>query len=72
MSASVGYGQERERLRYNDQSRKWISRNGITQFYGIGYQIPIKNNVLEVFANAGGVKDLHITTGLRFNFGLGK
>lgn len=73
ISAAVGYGQERELLKYNhNNTRKWISNNGITQFYGVGYQIPMKKNMLEIFANAGGVRDLTVITGLRLNFGLGK
>jgi len=71
--ASLGYGEEREKLQYADsRGTRWESDRGFYQAYSIGYQIPVQNHRLEVFASGGGINDLNITTGLRFNFGLGK
>lgn len=73
VGASFGYGEERQKLQYADnRGTRWESERGFYQAYSLGYQIPIQNHKLEIFASGGGIKDLSITTGLRFNFGLGK
>jgi hypothetical protein len=71
LSADLGYGEERQKLQYADgRGTKWENSSGLYQRYGIGYQFPIKNNILEIFANGNGVKDLKITSGIRVNFKL--
>lgn len=72
-SASFGYGEERQKLKYDDsRGIRTESERGFYQAYALGYQIPLKHNNLEVFASGGGISDLNITTGVRFNFGIGK
>jgi hypothetical protein len=71
LSADLGYGEERKKLQYADsRGTKWENNSGLYQRYGIGYQFPIKNNILEIFANGSGIKDLKITFGIRLNFKL--
>lgn len=73
VGANFGYGEERQKIQYADnRATRWESKLGFYQAYSVGYQIPIQNNNLEIFAIGGGINDLNITTGLRFNFGLGK
>ena len=72
-NASFGYGEERQQLKFSDtRGTLWESKRSFYQAYGMGYQIPLKQNSLEIFANAGGTQDLNITTGLRLNLGLSK
>lgn len=73
ISANFGYGEERQRLKFDDsRATRWESKRGFYQAYAVGYQIPLQQNTLEVFASGGGINDLNITTGVRFNFGIGK
>lgn len=72
-NASFGYSEERQQLKFNNSKEtRWESKANFYQAYGIGYQIPFKQNEIEIFANASGSSDLNITTGLRLNLGLGK
>ncbi|HMI02373.1 MAG TPA: outer membrane beta-barrel protein [Pedobacter sp.] len=71
LSADLGYGTERKKLQYADERETgWEDNPGLYQCYGVGYQFPIKNNILEIFANGNGVKALKITSGIRLNFKL--
>lgn len=71
LSADLGYGAERKKLQYADERETgWEDNPGLYQCYGLGYQFPIKNNILEIFANGNGVKDLKITSGIRLSFKL--
>ncbi len=73
LGASFGYGEERKKIQYADsRGTRWESERGFYQAYSIGYQIPVGQHRLEIFAGGGGIKDLNVTTGLRFNFGLSK
>ena len=72
-NASFGYGEERQQLKFSDsRGTRWESERSFYQAYGMGYQIPLKQNSLEIFASAGGTRDLVFTTGLRLNLGLSK